>query len=164
MGCDIHMVLEEYCPPLRKWVGIHGFKAENKDAFEIMSNDFVELEGVRYIMHRATRRNYQFFGELAGVRGESSFGYEAKGMPDDASDLARMEDEKWGQDGHSHSWHLLPDFLKCYAAAEGTLGELVAERLADEDKEMSELVDKLIPFDYLDPPFKDYRVVFWFDN
>lgn len=54
------------------------------------------------------RRNYAFFAKIANVRnyfeGLIKPISEPKGMPVDATELTRLHSEKYGTDGHSHSW------------------------------------------------------------
>lgn len=73
-------------------------------------------------------RNYDLFAMLADVRNGRGFaGIETgegflpicdpKGLPDDVSEPVREASDRWGVDGHSHSWHTLAD-LQAYFAVE----------------------------------------------
>src|ERR1043165_3039366 len=112
MGCDIHMVVE--VKHGEKWVGLHAFPylhaecyARGKQLFDAQGAEVTVIEGMTH--HIVRSRNYEFFAALAGVRGD---GPKAKGTPKDASDLARMEIEAWGEDGHSHSYCSLKKFIE----------------------------------------------------
>ncbi len=48
---------------------------------------------------------YPLFEKMAGVRGDVAKAIAApRGLPDDASVVTKFDAEKWGEDGHSHSW------------------------------------------------------------
>lgn len=51
-------------------------------------------------------RNYDLFGRMADVRTREDIKPISKprGVPDDISFLTRFDMERWGRDGHSHSW------------------------------------------------------------
>ncbi len=124
------------------------------------------MEGAKSVGWRADNRNYKLFGAIANVRHASPFGYEPRGLPDDVSDLATALSEEYGEDGHSHSWLLLPDFLKCYGWAKH--GEA-----SDIEGKMPyiELAGEVTGLKYMDEYENDdakaahkYRIVFWFDN
>lgn len=134
MGCDIHMVLERrVCDG--KWVGVHNFPYYRT----IKWHNFP----------LATDRNYDRFSALAGVRGE---GPEPRGVPDDASDLARLQIEEWGSDGHSHSWLPLKDAAAIFLSTERNLDDHARKYPTEH-------------FFNVDPASADsYRLVFWFDN
>jgi hypothetical protein len=105
MGCDIHMILERKWRD--KWVGIH------------------EVDSA------ARERNYDLFGRLAGVRRGDEDSPDPRGVPDDASDLSKMEIEGWGHGAHSHSWATLDEFLTAYikTAPDSQRAKWVADRL-----------------------------------
>jgi hypothetical protein len=52
-------------------------------------------------------RNYNFFADLAGVRGQGS---EPKGLPRDVAKKILDQSGCYGIDGHSHSFEYLQDF------------------------------------------------------
>lgn len=67
-------------------------------------------------------RNYSLFAILADVRNGRGFagirtgdGFNViggqRGLPADASAHVKKESERWGQDGHSHSWFTLKELL-----------------------------------------------------
>ena len=160
MGCDIHMVLEQKFEGT--WVGLHGYPYELGNTRRA-GQDMIELETWAIV----TDRNYSLFGAIAGVRGESDRGNEPKGMPDDASPLARMMSGHWGEDGHSHSYLGLNEFVDCYASTTEEIRRSAASRLAGEagKRTQSELTAICCGgFDNGDTPRHEVRIVFWFDN
>jgi hypothetical protein len=56
-------------------------------------------------------RNYDRFAVLADVRNHHGCNPidHPRGVPDDASYNVRKENERWGMDGHSHSWFSLQE-------------------------------------------------------
>ena len=116
--------------------------------------------------HPIRERNYALFAALAGVRGP---GPAPLGVPDDASDMARMAVEEWGGDGHSHSWLTLE-------AAVGVLarhGQILSSASVTTTALKSSLDDALAvirtrilgPYSTEDPDeVSRFRLVFWFDN
>ena len=172
MGCDIHMVLERKMGDY--WVGIHAYPYLHEDAVPVHTGDYKKIEGLQFSGWRARQRNYNMFAALASVRGESPFGYEPKGLPEDVSHLAQGLSDEYGEDGHSHSWALLPEFLKCYGY--GKYGEDSPEHTdaavgAIEGKvPFAHLTNEVTGLKYLneygddDAVMNDYRIVYWFDN
>src|SRR6266852_2677609 len=100
MGCDIHLVLEKRDHDRGLWVGTNNYRSERM----LGSNEY---RGV------PTHRHYRRFAALAGVRG---IGPAPRGVPEDASDLARMEIARWGCDGHSHGWLTLVEAARVWGA------------------------------------------------
>lgn len=133
MGCDIHLVLERKTGD--GWLGIHNFPY------------YDTREGSDWPLAR--ERNYDRFAALAGVRGE---GPEPKGIPQDASPLARYESEEWGDDGHSHSWLPVDEAAKIFLATERLPNDWCKQYPAD------------FFFGVNDDHPGEYRIVFWFDN
>lgn len=109
MGCDIHCYKEKQING--QWV-----TADNWTAYDYGDED----KGVEVPWNeRFTDRNYKLFGLLSkGVRCEHPFSFEERGLPFNASKEVAEESERWGVDGHSHSYlylHELKDmeaFLK----------------------------------------------------
>lgn len=56
-------------------------------------------------------RDYTLFGILADVRGDGPPLAAPRGVPDDASAGYRAIVERWGADGHTHSWYSLSELL-----------------------------------------------------
>jgi hypothetical protein len=101
-------------------------------------------------------RDYEFFTHLCGVRAQytndENLWPEPKGLPLDASVISKFHSDRWGCDGHSHSWETYTEFIE---------KKTVLERLrGKETYEYNILGTELAEDD--DP--NDYRVVFWFDN
>lgn len=130
MGCDIHAFAE---------IKLNG-KWHNYSALEI-------------------DRNYLLFAKLAGVRDhlkEVEHIAEPKGMPDCPSEVVQMECDKWGTDGHSHSWLSSQEI------------ETLKEWLIEHNKTSPYKIDLSLPYhiQYTDEleNIEDVRLVFWFDN
>jgi len=145
MGCDIHVMLEK--------------KYEST-----LGNGWVSVNQCPV----NTGRNYAFFAALAGVRGESD--NLPKGIPDDACPRTHYEAERWGIDGHSHSWMEADEFTMLYtihALSPEAVAELVAKRIESNGRELvfNKLLD-LFRYDSWEDekPIGDFRFVFWFDN
>lgn len=152
MGADIHMVLEVLHEG--EWVGLHAFPyarvTAHRDAAAVWE----------YLSWLPRSRNYDLFAALAGVRGP---GPEPRGMPEDASPLARMESDHWGGDGHSHSWMLMSEALPIFQrfqfnSAAARLGGMSLEELRTIDLEYFGMSDDE------EEALDTYRLVFWFDN
>lgn len=151
MGCDIHFVIEQQMAVkgVMKWVGVckgYDYHFEGYTPFDARSN-----------FQKLGSRNYRFFGLLANVRGSGD--EEPRGIPEDVSDLAAADIEHWGEDGHSHSWHSLEEFVRKYLLAQDDAAVLTAmtDRLAGENP-----VHKFFNIEPEEWPL--FRVVFWFDN
>jgi hypothetical protein len=157
------MVLEKKASPrgTPTWVGVNAFPYTVGEIFKHDSREHV----VGNVFWQATQRNYSLFADLASVRGH---GREPLGLPDDASDLALMMADSWGEDGHSHTWitmdEALPIFLQ--AGQFGSMSEAVTTALAKGDIEGT-LMRYMAHFWSLDSESEslaDYRLIIWFDN
>lgn len=184
MGCDIHFVIEKRIED--QWVGVYShshtphFMPEgewilrhrhalrlSKDAERDDEASFEKQPDICYATDSYLRRpvfagrNYDWFALLAGVRGD---GPESRGVPDDISDLARIEIDSWGEDGHSHSWDNLAQFLRLWIqsldGSEPEIAEIIAAFVQGGDSS-SQVLRRLV--DTWDP-IEDFRVVYWFDN
>lgn len=154
MGCDIHIVVERKWEG--RWIGLHAVPYmrtyERKDEEPLRSN---------FVSWDMKNRNYDLFAKLAGVRGD---GPEPKGIPDDASELSRMEIDSWGSDGHSHSYCTVREFFDLFR--ECNEWAVTAELLEGSAKVS---IPDLMGISY-DEAYEgtavetNYRVVFWFDN
>lgn len=150
MGCDIHMVLEQKVG--NHWIGQHKFRA-------------IRDKERGWVGWRAIERRYPLFADLAGVRGEpeDTRGMAARGMPLDASPLARQFAEKWGNDGHSHTWRTAEDFAYLHAKHTDELTKILAEKVKGETRDpLFDYAYELLGLD--DLPSEDYRLVIFFDN
>lgn len=86
MGCDIHIVTE--IKQDDKWVGMDE------------------------IPKSLNERNYSTFAFLADVRNSfGTKGFEDKGKPEDASEMAKEQFEQWEGDGHSYSYLSLKELI-----------------------------------------------------
>lgn len=166
MGCDIHMVLERRIRG--EWVGMHSYRGIEPNAVDAYSLSEQEVPPLKsWITYKIMSRNYDLFGELAGVRREGSLGNEPRGLPEDMSQLTRVLSEEWAGDGHSHSHLSLLEFVQAYCASEGTTDKLVAHKLNptnESSKWFMDVCTKVSGVDIFDEEFDAFRICFWFDN
>ena len=115
MGCDIHLYVERLVNG--KWVS----------ADRWTPNKYADDEGeppiqVEYQNHFYSGRNYNLFAILANVRNGSGFancdtgnGFvpidDPRNLPNDVSENVKAEANRWGGDGHSHSWFTVEELL-----------------------------------------------------
>lgn len=152
MGCDIHMVVERKIQG--KWHCVwDGCICPRVN----VQRD--EYDNLSWESPAACARNYSFFARLAGVRGP---GPDAKGVPDDVSEVTRYRITDWAQDGHSHSWDTLEDFCRkfWFESGDEESADFVKRKLLGEDD--SSVRDLFGP--YSDEAPENVRVVYWFDN
>lgn len=128
MGCDIHGTVE-------KKVG----------------DRWVMVDRLHY-SHPTTRRNYERFAALAGVRGD---GPEPKGIPPDVSESTKLYIEEWGVDGHTHSFLDLVDAARLFLNTDH-----LGKEIGKYEKEYP--ISHYFDVDEANPG--EYRLVFWFDN
>lgn len=161
MGCDIHIVVERKTK--NGWVGVHAcpFMWDSTLDISVHENEILTRPKNYWAFWAVRRRNYALFARLAGVRGD---GPEAKGMPNDASELARMEADYWGVDGHSHSYCSVMEFVASYIGAsdDDTKLQHITSRMMDDGTTVEKLAQSLFAVESND--LDNYRVVFWFDN
>lgn len=134
MGCDIHFVVEKKIND--KWIGI--FKKWPRSGF-------------------VGERDYDFFAEIAAVRGSSETSSYPRFLPEGISDLALAEITHDGTDGHSHSWMTIKEF------SEAKL-RVSPDRFKRPDEPWEELFGDPIFLNTDKDKIEDYRIVFWFDN
>lgn len=135
MGCDIHIVLERRTSgkPWEDWIGV-------------MATDY--HPGARLPV---AQRDYNFFAEVANVRGETSdFRNYPRNLPADVSRLAWQQYMKAPTDYHSPSHMPLDEFCATYVKI-------------NPEKARAEHAAYDLFGVYGDEGF-DYRVCFWFDN
>lgn len=153
MGCDIHMVLEKKVTGSfdHKWVGVHNFPYLS-DSLEKPKL----AEGAYWFPSWiAGTRCYDLFGHIAGIRGGGPA--VPKGLPKDISDLAQMEVNGWGSDGHSHTWLTLREATPLFLAYYGQ------EQLLTEDR--FQFCASLFAAEVNEDEDIDlYRLIIWFDN
>jgi len=170
MGCDIHPVLEkrwidEETGETKAWVGLHCFPSM------VISEVYVggKVVATNYShWPLAQNRDYALFAKLAGVRGD---GPDPRGLPSDASELARMELDD-NADLHSHSWATAREWIEACLGSERDPEKLFLEadpkdpRVKDPYKYYLDLDIETWededgkPYDSPD----NYRIVFAFDN
>jgi hypothetical protein len=92
------------------------------------------------LIHLYSGRDYGLFSTLAGVRDYSNLVVpvsEPKGMPDDCCEFIKEQCDRYGKDGHSHSWLTLKE-LRDYQNASPKLpltGLLSPESLTALDRD-----------------------------
>lgn len=105
MGCDIHLFTE-------KKMQIAGYNDGEPfwwccDYFQLNPYKKVYDDEPKY-NHKEIygNRDYCLFGALANVRNyyDAVPICEPRGIPEDASKVIKKQADKWGLDGHSHSW------------------------------------------------------------
>lgn len=150
MGCDIHMILEVKAND--KWIGLNTFQYFSRHAVEADMPHSELPHTSQYFFWLVRARNYTLFGKLAGVRTD---GPEPRGVPEDASELARMIIEDWDCDGHSHSWGLLSEIGGLFLAT------YEPNKMVDDKR-----VDRMLGLFGLDEEAEpeNYRLVYFFDN
>ena len=171
MGADIHMVLEKKYHDEEtgedEWVGVHAYSHLSVKAFGGISRGRTPLP--EQIPGRAwpnvTERDYELFGKLASVRHD---GPAPLDIPEDVSQLARVEIAGWAGDGHSHSYLSLKEFTKRYVSCEHAIGKAAADRLEGGEafKDMETFCAggyDVTDYDEVDTD-TGVRIVFWFDN
>jgi hypothetical protein len=154
MGCDIHLTVEKQAKN-GKWYAVNLFNAHHQSPWRVQKKKVNWID--TWSSPVARSRNYDRFAALAGVRGH---GPKPRGLPNDVSESTRFAVEKWGPDGHSHSWLPLKDAVKIFFDTE--YDENKKEGYVKNSPEYYFFgVDRVTE----DPEELDqYRVVFWFDN
>lgn len=138
MGSDIHVVLEVQHEG--GWLGLHDFP------------DFAlnHVGKIDYIPGpEATQRSYKRFAALAGNRGP---GPSPRGLPVNASPLARYLLSRWGPNAHHVSWYPLKEALPIF----------IATANLEEGSHHAEFPCGYI-FGVSQEEIDKYRIVFWFD-
>jgi len=126
------------------------------------------------------RRNYAVFAKMAGVRNRPGANTpivpisKPKGLPEDATELTKLHSEKYGVDGHSHSWlnskeiSELHKWILCEDNPIEWFGDDGPWRWEHENmpyfmgNHLNGFVD--YPEDWKDSGIEDVRYVFFFDN
>lgn len=173
MAADIHFTIEHRDPhDGLGWVGVFWSDASYSPsryntAYLVDSNANITLEEAHRRMDhgvhpfgRLGRRDYAFFGRLAGVRRD---GPAPNGVPPDASVMTQRVVARWEGDGHSHGHMTLREFVKRKILDDNTLAEAVKSKPQGGDpiaEYLGDCVDE-----YNDITLDDNtRVVFFFDN
>lgn len=109
MGCDIHMHVEykRTINNIKKWICGDYFKVNPYYNSKCVYEEPFEL------VDFCDDRNYNLFAILANVRnyGETDYISNPRGLPDDVTKEVQAEAERWGEDGHSHSYITLKELL-----------------------------------------------------
>jgi len=156
MGCDIHLFTERKraINSQEKWTNVDNWKINPYyDGEDKQEKEYELNSAYRY-------RNYNLFSILADVRNyrENKPISEPKGLPNDVSEIVKIENDIWESDGHSHSYFTMKELYDYHE-----------ENKSDEDTDLKNLIE------VLEGHFKDsyyekerdcekYRIVFWFDN
>ncbi len=167
MGCDIHWIIEKRNTESGLddvWVGVA--TNCNTPALPVSANLPDEYNTLTQPIYSG--RDYAFFAALAGVRGD---GPDPRGVPPDASTLARMDIDNYGVSGHSYSWATLLEFVLAWLKVnkqqehDACVAALAARRLdgtplPEEARQILGYYTGISRFNKLD----DYRVIYYFDN
>lgn len=170
MGCDIHMVLEKKFG--ERWVGLHDFSYLPASALQI---DLDSKKGYSWIGWAITGRHYEFFWQLAGVRGGLGLEGKERGLPPDISELAHYRLSPELDLGlHSHSWNTMRELAVILGRAKHDLevdpdakpvtakAATVAASLGVESARS--IISKWVIEIYDESELDDLRVVYAFDN
>jgi hypothetical protein len=152
LGCDIHCILEQRDGV--RWIGVNRFEPIPLRAIDMRSPPLDSH--ANWLYWNIEQRDYRLFERLANVRSDGrGENPDPRGIPDDASELSRMEIDHWGSDGHSHSWGLLSEI--------GGLFLAVSTPAALLDEERHRIMMELFGLDSDTDP-THYRLVYFFDN
>lgn len=103
MGCDIHLYKEKKVNG--QWV-----TADSPWVDEYQDGDIDVPYSARY-----SGRDYDLFGFLcSGVRRDHEFSFKERGLPSDVCDEVNLVFERWGVDGHSHSYIYLSELKSAW--------------------------------------------------
>ncbi|MEZ5773272.1 MAG: hypothetical protein R3D33_00755 [Hyphomicrobiaceae bacterium] len=143
MGCDIHFVVERRSRAGGGWIGLYSCLVRPLRA------DLV-----------ACRRDYDFFAELARVRGDGSpCSLAPRGLPEDASELARQEFAQPSAGFHTPTHVRLSELVDAWVRAHD--GEDGREPAGAEVRPECAAYD-LVGVE--DDAEREHRVVLWFDS
>jgi len=146
------------------WIGVNAFPYVTAEVYNwerTPEGGAKSLVGQTF--WQATSRNYALFAALANVRGH---GPAPKGIPDDASDLALMMIDEWGEDGHSHTWFTMDEALPIFLQSKqlGDPGGVVVKAMQNGvDNALAGLMKHFWTIGEEDQ-LTDFRLVMWFDN
>ena len=124
MGCDIHVYTEALYDG--KWIC--------RDYFQLNRYHEKYPNQTKYeVVPIYTNRDYELFATLANVRNYDDVPYIStpRGLPDDISDTIKEEAERWGRNGHSHSYLTAKELFDWDETHKGiTVGGLVSPKIA----------------------------------
>lgn len=172
MGADIHFTIERRDPSDGLgWVGVFysgasyspsSYNVEYLHSEDVTNNPKEHYRLMDHGVHpfgRLGRRDYGFFGRLAGVRRD---GPDPNGVPPDASALTQRCVSRWEGDGHSHVHMSLREFVKRKIITDVTIADATKSKLQGGDP-IAEFLGNCIYDD--DITLDDNtRVIAWFDN
>lgn len=170
MGCDIHMYFEVKDHETNKWYCLIANEHANYDLPNelakydedyflrvVSQNESSDISRIvsSFEGHKEIRtgRNYDMFSLLAGVRdyGDCAPISKPRGLPEDVSEYIKYLSDRWGCDGHSHSYYTLKE-LNRHMDKIKKYGESYYEKFSA----IMSLCEGT--------PKEDIRFVFWFDN
>lgn len=158
MGADIHFIIEKRSSE-GEWYGVYSSGGVvTCPAYQFAMGPLVPVVSA---LGRLKQRNYGFFAEIAGVRGE---GPTPLGLPEGLSVMAREEIKRWGPDGHSHSWLYLRDFVMSAIRHNGDIGYAALKALNGKHPALEFLNAPADGIQVDIEDLADFRVVFWFDS
>ena len=158
MGCDIHLFAEK---KVKCWNGEEIWISAEKWSPSLdyrIEKDYPIVEIDREDRFYSQGRNYNLFCALCGVRsgqftGEPTRICDPKGLPEDVSELVLQQSEKYGLDGHSHSWNTYKEIVEFDWSPYGdTCDRFLEEVLPKMEKILNE------------KDILEVRIVYFFDN
>jgi hypothetical protein len=156
MGCDIHFLKEYREVDTNKWVSCDiWFRDDDGDLKPAYDSE-------------SPGRNYAAFGLIASVRTEYSYGLEAKGLPDNVSDVVQEEFDSWGGDAHSATY-LTELELNQLALKLTLMSNLTNIEYSDVTRQHEYLQRILAKLNNVSSEFNlnedtEKRMIMWFDN
>lgn len=136
----------------------------------------VKIGSVWHHHSQATiERKYALFAKMAGVRNWTDSGIipicKPKGIPEDATFLTKLDVERYGEDGHNHSWLGANEISELYKWIENLQSSFGISngrlfRRNNFPYFMGNNFDSFIeyPQDWKEYEVEDIRFVFFFDN
>lgn len=172
MGADIHFTIEHRDPSDGLgWVGVfysgdsyspRSYNVEYPHSENATFSPEEHYHRLNYGVHpfgRLSRRDYEFFARLGGVRGD---GPAPNGVPSDASALTQRCVSRWEGDGHSHVHMSLREFVKRKIITDVTIADAAKSKLQGGDP-IAEYLGDCIDDDGITLD-DNTRVIAWFDN
>jgi hypothetical protein len=183
MGCDIHFYVETRGAN-GKWECQDKIHKDSTGEFQLLEQ-FGDMEAKfrrgSEPPHKYIDRDYFLFAILADVRNdypdEKKIRYiaEPRGIPENISAEVKAVFDSWGEDGHSHSWFLLPEVTEwphwddeiTYEDSDITSSGTIVRRPVTTTlrKRCTSFLDKVLkPMSKLCKDPNNVRMVFCFDN
>ena len=139
MGCDIHVYTEEKINDA--WVNTSGLESW------FQPNASARSVGMY--------RDYWMFAFLAKVRGEFTFSFDAKGLPEDVSLEVDNAAKDWYANAHTHSYRTKTEIEEKRAS-------LILEPTTAETSHTFKVIKDIL--ELFTDSINEQRIVFWFDN